>query len=63
MTKDDGVVNIHGKKYLTVARRINDFRQITLSMGFTQRFYLLMMLLWCVGLIMMVPMGVRYQAA
>lgn len=27
MTKDDGVVNIHGKQYLTVARRINDFRQ------------------------------------
>lgn len=24
--KDDGVVNIHGKEYLTVARRINDFR-------------------------------------
>ena len=24
--KDDGVVNIHGKSYLTVARRINDFR-------------------------------------
>ena len=27
MSKDDGVVNIHGKQYLTVARRINDFRQ------------------------------------
>ena len=27
MAKDDGVVNIHGKQYLTVARRINDFRQ------------------------------------
>ena len=27
MSKDDGVVNIHGKKYLTVARRINDFRE------------------------------------
>ena len=27
MTKDDGVVNIHGKKYLTVARRISDFRE------------------------------------
>lgn len=25
--KDDGVVNIHGKAYLTVARRINDFRE------------------------------------
>ena len=25
--KDDGVVNIHGKEYLTVARRINDFRK------------------------------------
>ena len=25
--KDDGVVNIHGKQYLTVARRINDFRE------------------------------------
>ena len=24
--KDDGVVRIHGKEYLTVARRINDFR-------------------------------------
>jgi len=24
--KDNGVVNIHGKEYLTVARRINDFR-------------------------------------
>ena len=24
--KDDGVVSIHGKSYLTVARRINDFR-------------------------------------
>ena len=24
--KDDGVVNIHGREYLTVARRINDFR-------------------------------------
>lgn len=24
--KDDGVVNIHGKQYLTVARRIQDFR-------------------------------------
>jgi hypothetical protein len=24
--KDDGVVSIHGKEYLTVARRINDFR-------------------------------------
>lgn len=24
--KDDGVVNIHGKEYLTVARRISDFR-------------------------------------
>lgn len=24
--KDDGVVKIHGKEYLTVARRINDFR-------------------------------------
>jgi hypothetical protein len=27
MAKDDGVVNIHGKQYYTVARRINDFRQ------------------------------------
>lgn len=25
--KDDGVVNIHGKQYLTVARRTNDFRE------------------------------------
>ena len=25
-SKDDGVVRIHGKEYLTVARRINDFR-------------------------------------
>lgn len=25
--KDNGVVNIHGKEYLTVARRINDFRE------------------------------------
>ena len=25
--KDDGVVNIHGKQYFTVARRINDFRE------------------------------------
>ena len=25
--KDDGVVNIHGKAYLTVARRTNDFRE------------------------------------
>ena len=27
MAKDDGVVNIHGKQYYTVARRISDFRQ------------------------------------
>jgi hypothetical protein len=26
MAKDTGVVKIHGKEYLTVARRINDFR-------------------------------------
>ena len=26
MTKDSGVVKIHGKEYMTVARRINDFR-------------------------------------
>lgn len=25
--KDDGVVNIHGKQYFTVARRISDFRE------------------------------------
>ena len=25
--KDDGIVNIRGKQYLTVARRINDFRE------------------------------------
>ena len=27
MAKDTGVVKIHGKEYLTVARRINDFRE------------------------------------
>ena len=49
MAKDDGVVNIHGKQYLTVARRINDFRQAHLSMGFILRSCQSMMLLWCVG--------------
>lgn len=27
MTKDTGIVNIHGKEYSTVAKRVNDFRE------------------------------------